>query len=59
MKPVIREEQTKRLYCPVSILVFVNIIKMEIGEFSQKEKSNPKQKPYYAHKTIACEKRIS
>lgn len=37
MKPVIREEQTKRLYCPLSILVFVNIIEMEIDEFNQKK----------------------
>lgn len=59
MKPVIRKEQTKRLYCPVSIFVFVNIVEMEIDEFNQLEKSNPKQKPYYIHKTIAYGKRLS
>lgn len=34
-------------------------MEVEMDEFNQKEKSNPKQKPYYTHKTIACEKSLT
>lgn len=46
-KIVISEEQTERLHSPVSILIFANIIEMEIDEFNHTGKSNPRQKPLY------------